>query len=1175
MTWSSLVRAGSRRRAAPLDPAPASPPGMLRAVGLALALLTILTVPPPTPAAGQAASEGGHDPGDTAPTQPASEAAHHPPGDASAPRGARISQETRVLDTYPFSEPNPVPILARDRRLYPYHTFEGYAAAAEPREWTVVKLENDLVEVFVLPEVGGKVWGAVVKATGHEFIYRNEVMKFRNIALRGPWTSGGIEFNFGVIGHAPSTATPVDYLLRENSDGSVSCWVGSTDLPSRTVWRVEIRLPPDEAVFETNVFWYNPTPLEQPYYNWMTAAAFARDDLEMTMPGNAYLHHSGRVDPWPLDREGRYLPLYANNAFGSHKSYHVVGEVRDFFGGYYHDDDWGFGHWARYEEMPGQKLWLWALSREGGVWEELLTDTDGQYVEFQAGRLFVQYSPGSHVNPITEAGFKPLAASRWTQRWFPLQGIGGLTEASAHGALHVAAEGGRLVIGVNAFRDTEDTLRVWAGPGQATSPVRQPRMGLTGEGAASPGTRPSELLAAIPVTLVALEPFHTELALPPGGPFRIELPALGVEYVSDRRGRRLSRPFVTSPDAWSGVSEAARQVFQARELMKGRRYPEARTLFETALSKEPRNREALLAMAELEYRRGYMDAALGHAKRVLELDAYDAAANFLAGLAFRAMWMHADARDAFGWAARSMAYRSAAYVQLAELMIMEAADAPARYPEAVRYARLALDYDRTNVSAWRALAVAGRRTGSDGLAREARDALLALDPLHHFVAAEDHLESRDPTSAEVFLSTLGGEYPDQTRLELAIGYANLGLRGDALALLEASAAARAAGGTVGGEATGAVPGASGGTAAGAADCSPSNLVHRAWIAYLANDPSRLGDAGEAPGLALSADASSPPNPGHPTFTFPFRTETLGVLTWAAARDDAWVWRYLLALNLWALDRSPEEAEALFTGLGQVPDHAPFYAARAHFLRETRGTDPEPDLRRAVALDPDTRILHILLAQHLQESGMWPEALAAVEEARVSFPSDFNLQLLNARSLIHLGRPREAAEILAATLVLPSEHARDSHRLWEQAHTLAALDAMDAGHWTQAREHLLAALEWPEHLGQGRPYEPEERLPRLLLGQVELCMGREEAARESFAAVVEGTPGLMAALAGNPLGRPLTRLDLLAIPALERLGREGEAHRIRVEWDREIRALSQDLERDLDGRMVQRALQREE
>ena len=68
--------------------------------------------------------------------------------------------------------------------------------------------------------------------------------------------------------------------------------------------------------------------------------------------------------------------------------------------------------------MPGQKLWLWALSRQGGIWEDLLTDTDGQYVEFQAGRLFVQYSPGADVNPITQAGFDPGSSSRWTETRF-------------------------------------------------------------------------------------------------------------------------------------------------------------------------------------------------------------------------------------------------------------------------------------------------------------------------------------------------------------------------------------------------------------------------------------------------------------------------------------------------------------------------------------------------------------------------------------------------------------------------------------------------------------------------------------------------------------------------------------------------------------------------------------
>ena len=55
-----------------------------------------------------------------------------------------------------MSEPNPVPMLVRDPRLYPYHAFEGYAHEGVPRRWKVVHLENDLIEVFVLPEIGGE-----------------------------------------------------------------------------------------------------------------------------------------------------------------------------------------------------------------------------------------------------------------------------------------------------------------------------------------------------------------------------------------------------------------------------------------------------------------------------------------------------------------------------------------------------------------------------------------------------------------------------------------------------------------------------------------------------------------------------------------------------------------------------------------------------------------------------------------------------------------------------------------------------------------------------------------------------------------------------------------------------------------------------------------------------------
>ncbi|MCP4976742.1 MAG: DUF5107 domain-containing protein, partial [Maribacter sp.] len=110
-----------------------------------------------------------------------------------------IKEEIKSLDTYGFGKPNPVPILSDNPKIFPYFKFEQYDHTSKKKDWKVVTLENDYIKVLVLPEIGGKVWGAIEKSTGEEFLYKNEVIKFRNIAMRGPWTSGGIEFNFGII----------------------------------------------------------------------------------------------------------------------------------------------------------------------------------------------------------------------------------------------------------------------------------------------------------------------------------------------------------------------------------------------------------------------------------------------------------------------------------------------------------------------------------------------------------------------------------------------------------------------------------------------------------------------------------------------------------------------------------------------------------------------------------------------------------------------------------------------------------------------------------------------------------------------------------------------------------------------------------------------------------------
>src|SRR3990172_5927278 len=93
---------------------------------------------------------------------------------------SRISEISRTMVTYPFSNPNPIP---ESGTIYPYFRFDGYSAKGENKEWKMVEMENDYIKLWITPEIGGKIWGAIDKATGKEFLYFNHVVKFRDIAM--------------------------------------------------------------------------------------------------------------------------------------------------------------------------------------------------------------------------------------------------------------------------------------------------------------------------------------------------------------------------------------------------------------------------------------------------------------------------------------------------------------------------------------------------------------------------------------------------------------------------------------------------------------------------------------------------------------------------------------------------------------------------------------------------------------------------------------------------------------------------------------------------------------------------------------------------------------------------------------------------------------------------------
>jgi tetratricopeptide (TPR) repeat protein len=660
---------------------------------------------------------------------------------------ANIRETTETLFTYAYGDPDPVPILVRSglwgrgARLYPYTFIDKYSSIGEEREWKVVWLENPYIKVAVLPEAGGKVWGATEKSTQREFIYTNHVMKFREIALRGPWNSGGIEFNFGLVGHTPSGAHPVDYLLKNNPDGSVSCAVGNMDLPSRTRWSVTITVSKEKAFFETRTFWYNPSPLHQSYYAWMNGAIHTGYDLQYVYPGRFHIAHDFSIPlrPWPNDTEGRDLSWYKNNDFGSYKSYFTVGEYEDFFGGYWHDSDFGFGHWAHYDDMPGQKIWIWGLSQQGMIWEDLLTDRDGQYSEPQAGRFLNQNDHGF---------FTPYTADHWREIWFPYKDIGPVVKASPHAVLHVERNQESLTVSLCPLQALNDDLVVTVG---------------------------SQEKHREHLKLKPMETIKRTLALEESSAWINVQVSDKLFYTDDPQVNDLHRP-IRFHDYDQNTLEGL--FLTAERLAQERNYYLALQKYLALLKREPLHTQTLRGVAELYFRRGEYWKALQYAEKALDNVMYDAGVNYIYGIITRRLGRLVDAKETLGWAARSLNYRSTAYCQMSEIYLCEE-----KWDLAEEYGRRALEYNVYNINAMQALAIAYRHKGMPAKAQEMLARILAADPLNHVARYELYRLKPTTNGLENFQGLIRNEYLHETYLEIALYYRSLNLNAEARQIL--------------------------------------------------------------------------------------------------------------------------------------------------------------------------------------------------------------------------------------------------------------------------------------------------------------------------------------------------------------------------------------------------------
>ncbi len=659
---------------------------------------------------------------------------------------ASVNESIKTIKTYPFSDPNPIPSKSL---IYPYFRFDGFTDKPINKQWKVVELENQYIQLMVLPDVGGKIWSAWEKSTGLPFIYNNQVVKFRDVAMRGPWTSGGIEPNYGIIGHTPNCATPVDYRTENKSDGSVSCYVGTFDKLTQTYWTIEINLPSDKAYFTTRSTWHNGNYLEQPYYTWMNVGMPAKGNLEFVFPGTRYIGHEGEYASWKINEDNKKdISFYEQNNFGGYKSYHVFGSYTDFFASFYHDQNFGMGHYSLYDEKPGKKIWIWGLSRQGMIWENLLSDTDGQYVEVQSGRLFNQSSEASIYTPFKHRGFSPYATDTWTEYWFPIKGTKGVVKADPYGSLNLKAEGGYLKWLFSPLQSINETLTISSGDNKiierkiSFNPLQIYKDSIQWSGDLKK------------ITLNIGNKFY---------------------YDANPSADELARP-VTLPTDYKWDTPYALYTL-GKGAVQTRDYTKAENLFSECLSKDPYFVPALSEMAFLHIRKMDYEKAREFAMKALSINTYDPAANFAYGLSNVATNHSIDAQDAYSVASASMEYRSASYTELAKLYFRQN-----QWQKSFDYAYKAVDVHPKNMDAWQIITTLHRVRGEKEKAIALLDKIKEISPLSHFVNSEKLLWSM--SDSQSFTKQINQEFKDEVFLNLADWYLTINRYEDALTILK-------------------------------------------------------------------------------------------------------------------------------------------------------------------------------------------------------------------------------------------------------------------------------------------------------------------------------------------------------------------------------------------------------
>jgi len=946
----------------------------------------------------------------------------------------KIWEEPLVVPTYEVGKPDPNPRFYTGRtyqgaqgRVYPYPMLDVLTDNRKDKTYKAVYLENEYVKICVLPEIGGRIFAALDKTNDYDFLYRQHVIKPALIGMLGAWISGGIEWCIPHH-HRATTFMPIDYTLQENPDGSKTLWVGEMELRHRMKWLVGLTVFPEKSYMEATIKIINRTPFVNSILCWANVAVHANEQYQVFFPPSteyATYHGKNQFARWPISYEfysgadytrGVDLSWWKNHP--SPMSFFAWNYSDDFFAGYDHGKEAGTVYVANHHIAPGKKLWQWGPGPRGQMWDKILTETDGPYIEIMAGAYSDNQPDYSWIQPYEVKIIK--------QYWYPIRRIAGVKNANLKAAVNLeVTEKNTAKIGFNTTSAYKNALAL-----------------LTAD---------DKVIFKQWIDIGPDRPFCKEVALAAGvreKDLRVSLlSSTNEELITyrpvEKEGAPMPKP-VEPPPAPEDIKTIEELYLTGLRLEQFHNAAlEPYPYYEEALKRDPYDSRVNTELGILYCKRGMFkeveEKFNQSIKRLTKnyTSSKSGQAHYYLGLALKFQGKYDAAYDALYKATWSYGFHTAGYYQLAEIDCIRG-----DFDTALKHINRSIAANAWNTKALNLKSAVLRRLKRFEESAQLASKVLAFDPLDFRAGYELYLAKhavglkKEATEAMKTLK-IKSRGVAQSYLEVAVDYGNCGLWDEAiqcLRLLTDSNEKEA--------------------------CTHPMLYY--YLGYFWEQKGNIKKASKY----FRMGSKMPPD-----YCFPFRLETIDVLNSAMDNNpsDALAPYYLGNL---LYDNQPERAikeweksQALDDSFATVHRNLGLVYAR------TENNIPKAiaGLEKAAACDKRDPRVYYELDLLYETGGVSPDKRLKLLEDNHSTVTKRDDALSREITLyVLLQQYDRAIELLASRHFHTWEGGGRIHNVYVDAHLLRGQKKLKNKRYQEALKDFEAALEYPENLEVGRP-----------------------------------------------------------------------------------------------------------